>query len=122
MDSHKSEAEEFSIHEIQWQGLTLTQAAADRIQEICKDQKYFFLGVKVSGCTGFAYDIKLIDQPEKDDLEFESHNVRFYSSLSAMPMIDGTEIDFIKEGLNQMFVYKNPNVKNECGCGESFGV
>ena len=63
-----------------------------------------------------------VSQPEKDDLVFEHDGARLYVPLQAMPFIDGTEVDYVREGLNQLFKFNNPKAQNECGCGESFGV
>ena len=122
MDAFDTGSAEISIHDMTWTGIRLTESAAARISELSHNHHFFYVDVKVSGCTGFAYDVRLIEQPAKDDLQFESFGTSFYVALKAMPMIDGTEIDFVREGLNHIFVYHNPNVKNQCGCGESFGV
>jgi len=117
-----SGSNEISIHDMQWLGVTLSENAANRITQLAGEKQYFHLTVKSSGCTGFAYVVTLIEQPSEDDIKYESHNVVFYVALQAMPMVDGTEIDFVRQGLNSNFVYNNPKVKNLCGCGESFGV
>jgi len=122
MDTLNVGSTDVSVQDMVWEGITLTKSAAARIIELSRNKHYFYLNIKVSGCTGFAYDIKLIEQPATDDLIFESNNATFYVALNAMPMIDGTEIDFVREGLNQSFTYRNPKVKHQCGCGESFGV
>nr|WP_237043510.1 iron-sulfur cluster assembly accessory protein [Photobacterium jeanii] len=105
-----------------WQGVTLTPSAAKQVASLTKAGQCFYLSVRTSGCTGYAYDIKMIEQPKDDDLTFESHGVTIFVALKAMPFVDGTEIDYVRQGLNQVFIYTNPNVKNVCGCGESFGV
>ncbi|PJC87724.1 iron-sulfur cluster assembly accessory protein [Vibrio sp. HA2012] len=113
--------QEFSLETANWKGITLTAAAANQINQISGTQ-HLHLSVKPSGCTGYAYELKLIDSPSDDDLMFESNGAVIYVALKAIPFMDGTEIDFKQQGLNQSFTYDNPNVKSVCGCGESFGV
>ncbi len=80
------------------------------------------LGVKQTGCAGFGYVLDSVSEPDKDDLLFEHDGAKLFVPLQAMPFIDGTEVDFVREGLNQIFKFHNPKAQNECGCGESFGV
>ncbi|MDQ8021020.1 MAG: iron-sulfur cluster assembly protein IscA [Moraxellaceae bacterium] len=80
------------------------------------------LGVKTSGCSGMAYKLEYADEQAGDDLVFESHGVKVLVDPKSLPYIDGTELDFVKEGLNEGFKFNNPNVKDACGCGESFNV
>ncbi|KFC89840.1 SufA family iron-sulfur cluster assembly iron binding protein [Leclercia adecarboxylata ATCC 23216 = NBRC 102595] len=80
------------------------------------------LAVKTTGCAGFGYVLDTVSEPAKDDLLFEQDGARLYVPLQAMPFIDGTEVDYVREGLNQLFKFNNPKAQNECGCGESFGV
>ncbi len=80
------------------------------------------LGVKTSGCSGMAYKLEYADAVEDDDLIFESHGVRVIVDPRSLPYLDGTELDFVREGLNEGFRFNNPNVKDQCGCGESFNV
>ena len=81
------------------------------------------MNVKPSGCAGFAYALSFAkDEPIEGDLEFIYQGASIFVPEKAMPYLDGTEVDFISEGLNQMFKYNNPNVENACGCGESFNV
>jgi len=115
-------AEEFSPKNISWQGITLTLSAAKQLQRLSNQGKHVHLSVKASGCTGYAYVLNLIESPTDDDLIFESNGAHLYVSLTAMPFLDGTEMDYEHQGLNQSFTYKNPNIKSQCGCGESFGV
>nr|WP_086939877.1 iron-sulfur cluster assembly accessory protein [Thaumasiovibrio occultus] len=123
MSKDTSLSQSASLDEMSWQGLTLTQAAADQIQKLTpQGNKHFHISIKVSGCTGYAYVVQLIDAPSDDDIAFESHGCTFYAALTSMPFVDGTEVDYVSQGLNQAFVYHNPKVKNQCGCGESFGV
>lgn len=80
------------------------------------------LGVKTSGCSGMAYKLEYADDAEADDLVFESHGVKVLVDPKSLPYLDGTELDFVREGLNEGFKFNNPNVKDACGCGESFNV
>ncbi|MBK7664666.1 MAG: iron-sulfur cluster assembly protein IscA [Sterolibacteriaceae bacterium] len=80
------------------------------------------LGVRTSGCSGMAYKLEFVDAVEADDQVFESNGVKVVVDPKSLPYIDGTELDFAREGLNEGFRFNNPNVKNECGCGESFNV
>ncbi|MEC5396822.1 iron-sulfur cluster assembly protein IscA [Uliginosibacterium sp. H1] len=80
------------------------------------------LGVKTSGCSGMAYKLEYADEQATDDLIFESHGVKVLVDPKSLPYIDGTELDFVREGLNEGFKFNNPNVKDACGCGESFNV
>ena len=122
MSIPSSDSNQISIHDMEWRGVMLSENAAKRVAALTQQGQHFHLSVRPSGCTGFAYEITLVDTIADDDLRFESHNTPFYVALSAMPMLDGTELDFVRQGLNSNFVYNNPNVKNLCGCGESFGV
>ncbi len=80
------------------------------------------LGVRTSGCSGMAYKLEFVDTVDADDLVFEGHGVKVVVDPKSLPYIDGTELDFAREGLNEGFKFNNPNVKNECGCGESFNI
>lgn len=80
------------------------------------------VGVKTSGCSGLAYVFEFVDEVTADDSMFESFGVRVYVDPKSLVYLDGTEMDFVKEGLNEGFKFSNPNVKGECGCGESFTV
>jgi len=105
--------------------IRLTDAAAERVRSYMSDQAGAVglrLGVKVVGCSGYAYVVDLAEQVQDDDTVFESNGVKVVVSEKSLPIVDGTEIDFTREGLNEGFAYHNPNVKNLCGCGESFGV
>ncbi|HFZ8996058.1 TPA: Fe-S cluster assembly scaffold SufA [Citrobacter freundii] len=117
--------ETFNPHEFAWRGLTLTPAAATHIRELTAKQAGMLgvrLSVKQTGCAGFGYVLDTVEAPQKDDLLFEMEGARLYVPLKAMPFIDGTEVDYVREGLNQIFKFHNPKAQNECGCGESFGV
>jgi len=80
------------------------------------------LGVRTSGCSGMAYKLEFADEIQAEDLVFESHGVKVLVDPKSLPYIDGTELDFAREGLNEGFKFNNPNVKDACGCGESFNV
>jgi iron-sulfur cluster assembly protein len=80
------------------------------------------LGVRTSGCSGMAYKLEFADVEDPQDLKFEHHGVTVYIDPKSMSYLDGTELDFVREGLNEGFKFNNPNVKNSCGCGESFNV
>ncbi len=80
------------------------------------------LGVKTSGCSGMAYKLEFVDATEESDVVFESHGVKVVVDPKSLAYLEGTELDFVKEGLNEGFRFNNPNVKDQCGCGESFNV
>lgn len=106
-------------------GITLSAAAAKHVQNfIAKRGKGLGLriGVRTSGCSGMAYKLEFADALAEDDLQFESHGVTLLVDSKSLPYIDGMELDYTREGLNEGFKFNNPNVKNECGCGESFQV
>lgn len=80
------------------------------------------LGVRTSGCSGMAYRLEFVDDSAEDDQLFESHGVKIFVDSKSLPYIDGMELDYTREGLNEGFKFNNPNVKDQCGCGESFSV
>jgi iron-sulfur cluster assembly protein len=80
------------------------------------------LGVRTSGCSGMAYTMEFADEIGADDLQFESHGVKVLIDAKSLAYLDGTELDYTREGLNEGFKFNNPNVKDACGCGESFNV
>ncbi len=105
--------------------ITLTEKAADRVQKYLVNRGKgvgLRLGVKTTGCSGMAYTLEFVDETHAEDVAFESHGVRILVDPKSLVYIDGTELDFAKEGLNEGFKFNNPNVKDECGCGESFTV
>ena len=105
--------------------VTLSEPAAQHVANfIAKRGKGFGirLGVRTSGCSGMAYKLEFADAANDDDLVFESHGVKVIVDPKSYPYIDGTELDYAKEGLNEGFKFNNPNVKDQCGCGESFNV
>ena len=80
------------------------------------------LGVRTSGCSGLAYKLEYADEVKPEDAQFESHGVRIVVDAKSLPYLEGTELDFAREGLNEGFRFNNPNVRDSCGCGESFNV
>lgn len=105
--------------------ITLTENAARHVARYIEKRGKgvgLRLGVKTTGCSGMAYKLEFADDSSPTDLEFESHGVRVFIDPKSLPYIDGTELDFVREGLNEGFRFNNPNVKSECGCGESFNV
>lgn len=115
----------FSLEENVWKGLTLTDSAVKQIKNLMQQDaavQGLRLGVKQSGCAGFGYVLDLVRESDMDDLLFERDGAKLYVPLKAMPFIDGTELDFVREGLNQVFKFNNPNAQHACGCGESFGI
>jgi iron-sulfur cluster assembly protein len=105
--------------------ITLTERAATHVANfISKRGKGvgLRLGVRTTGCSGLAYKLEYADALNPEDLTFDSHGVKVVVDPKSLPYIDGTELDFTREGLNEGFKFNNPNVKDECGCGESFNV
>jgi iron-sulfur cluster assembly protein len=80
------------------------------------------VGVRTTGCSGMAYKLEYVDAESPEDQAFESHGVRIYVDPKSLAYIDGTELDFVREGLNEGFQFNNPREKDRCGCGESFRV
>ena len=105
--------------------ITLTPQAANHVQNyIAKRGKGIGLrlGVRTTGCSGLAYKLEFADEAQESDCEFESNGVKVLVDPKSLAYLDGTELDFGREGLNEGFKFNNPNVKDECGCGESFNV
>jgi iron-sulfur cluster assembly protein len=105
--------------------VTLTEKAATHVQDyIAKRGKGVALriGVRTSGCSGFAYKLEFADAVNPDDHQFESHGVKVVVDPKSLPFLEGTQLDYTREGLNEGFKFSNPNIKDECGCGESFNV
>ncbi|NBS98704.1 MAG: iron-sulfur cluster assembly protein IscA [Betaproteobacteria bacterium] len=105
--------------------VTLSESAARHVTRYLENRGKGIglrLGVRTTGCSGMAYKLEFADAPTDGDLEFESHGVRVLIDPKSLPYLDGTELDFVREGLNEGFRFQNPNVKSECGCGESFNV
>jgi iron-sulfur cluster assembly protein len=105
--------------------ILLTEPAAERVRSYLETRGAGIglrVGVKKTGCNGFAYVINYADEVEDTDVIFEQRGVTVVVDQTSLEMIDGTEVDFVKEGLNEAFRFRNPNVTGECGCGESFSV
>jgi iron-sulfur cluster assembly protein len=105
--------------------ISLTDSAATRVRTYLAKRGHgvgLRLGVRRSGCNGWAYTIDYAESVAADDVVFEQGGVKVIVAAESFPLIDGTEVDFVKEGLNEAFKFRNPNVKGECGCGESFSV
>ncbi len=105
--------------------ITLTESAASRVKTFLESRGSgvgLRLSVKTTGCSGMAYVIEYADEIEEDDVIFEDHGVKVFVNPGSLVYLDGTELDYAKEGLNEGFKFNNPNVKDECGCGESFNI
>ena len=105
--------------------VTLTEAAARHVARYISRRGKGVgvrLGVKTTGCSGLAYKLEYADEVAPEDHVFEEHGVKVLVDPKSLPYIDGTELDFAREGLNEGFKFYNPNVKDECGCGESFTI
>jgi iron-sulfur cluster assembly protein len=105
--------------------ITLTETAAKHIENFLSKRgkgEGIRLGVKTSGCSGMAYTLEFVDEVQAEDIVFEGHGVKVFVDPKSHVYLDGTELDYTKEGLQEGFKFQNPNVKDECGCGESFHV
>lgn len=105
--------------------ITMTPAAANHVAKFLESRGHgagIRLGVRTSGCSGMAYVLEFVDEVQGEDEVFETSGVRIVIDPKSLLYLDGTELDFVKEGLNEGFKFNNPNVKNECGCGESFNI
>ena len=105
--------------------ITLTERAAEHVSSFLAKRGTgvgLRLGVRTSGCSGMAYKLEYADAVNPEDHTFESHGVKVVVDPKSLGYLDGTELDFAKEGLNEGFKFNNPNVKDQCGCGESFNV
>jgi iron-sulfur cluster assembly protein len=105
--------------------ISLTESAANRVKSFLATRGAGIglrLGVRKTGCSGFAYVVNYAESPEPGDAVFEDHGVRVFVDSASLTLLDGTIVDFVKQGLNEAFRFRNPNVKGECGCGESFSV
>ncbi len=105
--------------------VSMTDAAAERVKKFLQSRGKGLglrLGIKTSGCSGMAYVLEFVDEAQPDDEIFELHGVNIIVDSKSLIYLDGTELDFVKEGLNEGFKFNNPNVKGACGCGESFTV
>jgi iron-sulfur cluster assembly protein len=103
--------------------ITLTTAAAERVREYLREQPDRLglrFGVRRTGCSGWAYVADLADVQKPDDTVFEDAGIRVFVDADSLALVDGTQIDFVRQGLGSQFLFRNPNVSAECGCGESF--
>lgn len=106
-------------------GISVSQSAAKHISNFLSKRGKGLgirLGVRTSGCSGMAYKLEFVDELQDSDIEFDSNGVKVYTDAKSLTYLEGTELDFVREGLNEGFKFNNPNVKNQCGCGESFNV
>lgn len=106
-------------------GITMTENAARHVRKYLQSRGHgegLRLGVKTSGCSGMAYVLEVYDAPQDEDIVFEAHGVNIAVDPKSLVYLDGTELDYTREGLNEGFKFNNPNVKDSCGCGESFNV
>lgn len=105
--------------------VTLTERASNHIQRYLERRGKGLglrLGVRTTGCSGLAYTLEYVDEPLSDDTQYESEGVKIFVDAKSLPYLNGTELDFVREGLNEGFKFSNPNEKANCGCGESFTV
>lgn len=105
--------------------ISLTERAASRVQQSISKRGSGIglrLGVRTAGCSGLAYTLEFADRKEPEDCTFESRGVTLLVDPKSLPYLTGTELDFVREGLNEGFKFQNPNSKAQCGCGESFTV
>ena len=105
--------------------ITLTENAASRVQKFLTQRGKGIglrLGVRTSGCSGLAYTLEFVDDSLPDDCRFDSHGVTVLVDPKSLAILDGTELDFVREGMNEGFKFNNPNSKAHCGCGESFSL
>ena len=105
--------------------ISLTPSAAERVKNYLEKRGSgvgLRVGVRKTGCSGYAYIIDYADSIDEDDIVFDESGVKIIVSSESLELIDGTEVDFVKQGINEAFKFRNPNVKGECGCGESFSV
>lgn len=105
--------------------ISLSEQAAERVRRFMAERDgatCLRLGIKKTGCSGFAYVLDYASEADAGDEVFEDRGVRIVVDRESLPMVDGTRVDFVREGLNHAFRFDNPNVREECGCGESFNV
>lgn len=105
--------------------ITLSVAAADRVRNFLTARGHGIglrLGIKKTGCSGYAYVVNYAEEINPGDVVFEDAGVKVIVDAESLPFVDGTEVDFIKQGLNEAFKFRNPKAKGECGCGESFNL
>ncbi len=105
--------------------ISLTESAASRVRNHLEARGKGLglrLGVTKTGCSGYSYVINYADEIADSDIVFEDKGVKVVVDPDALALIDGTEVDFVKNGLNEAFSFRNPNIAGECGCGESFNI
>ena len=105
--------------------ITMTEAAARHVKDQLEKRGKgvgIRVAVRTSGCSGMAYVLEFVDGKAEGDVSFECHGVEVHSDEKSLAYLDGTELDFVREGLNEGFQFNNPNAASECGCGESFNV
>lgn len=105
--------------------ISMTEAAAQHVRRSLEGRgkgEGIRLGVRTTGCSGLAYVLEFVDEQTAEDLVFENFGVKVFIDPKSLAYLDGTELDFTREGLNEGFKFNNPNVRGECGCGESFNV
>ena len=105
--------------------ISLTTAAAAKIRKTLQQRGRGIgvrVGVKTTGCSGLAYKLEYVDVSEPEDVIFEDHGVKVLVDPKSLAYIDGTQLDFVREGLNEGFKFSNPNERDRCGCGESFRI
>lgn len=105
--------------------VTLSPAAADRVRTFLASRGHgvgLRLGIRKTGCSGYAYVVNYAEEIGAADVVFEDQGVKIVVDGESLPLVDGTEVDFVRHGLNEAFRFRNPRAKSECGCGESFSV
>ena len=105
--------------------ITVTEAAANHIARCIKKRQAGIgvrLGVKTTGCSGLAYKLEFVDEALPEDITFENNGVMIFVDPKSLPFVDGTDLDFERNGLNEGFKFNNPQERDRCGCGESFRV
>lgn len=105
--------------------LSITSSAAQQIRHVLGERGHGLglrVSIKPSGCSGYSYVLDFADEAANEDVTFEEHGVKVFVAPDALDILDGSEVDYVSEGLNQFFRFRNPNVTDECGCGESFNV
>ena len=105
--------------------ISLTESAAERVRSYLANRGKgvgLRVGIKKTGCSGFAYVVNYADEVSDSDIVFDQKGVKVVVDAESLPLIDGTQVDFVKQGLNEAFQFRNPNVTGQCGCGESFSI
>jgi iron-sulfur cluster assembly protein len=105
--------------------VSLTESAVDRVKNYLAKRGHGIglrVGVRKTGCSGYAYVIDYADAVDDQDVVFEDGGIKIIVDTKSLELIDGTQVDFVKDGINEAFKFRNPNIKGECGCGESFSV